>query len=588
MITAEKFMQAITREQLTEFIDGVFDHLQPEQLKILFSTLNPELNAVFSAMTTEPKAEEAEHDAVQIQSNSKISEKWYSLAGDIETIIEEVGDEEGNYASQEHHWEQPCFDEYSLSSDLDEVFTKMLPLLKHCFDNELESKDYFRTIIADINDAIGGYPEWFGAEYNEFCFDKAGSECLLYWNWLNRESITQFIDVTLADFKQQPLTSKFTPTCFINEPLATLKELYHALSNKLSAEILNAPKSFWHPIYHLTQGVADRKSFLKSSAALMGDNWQYGITVYEELMQNGEFKQAEHYCARTVAECFRQNAYGEDFNTNFATTIYPIHSQLAAEADQLDKVFADWNSLCHSLQLDDKLWAIAVQQQFYRNPNDWSQILQLFTELHSTPFFTAYLADLKYYVSHKIISDYSDKTSTWIASIVDFALDNQADVCMKQLIDWLYNLRLTTNGNYLYQQLFYLSKYSFDLDAMPNYPVLTRSLQQNIRSYYGCSYNNSEDNLKPWVKFIQFYIQQLDLATLQQQLLQVWQREICKIVPDLTVTDGRYEEHAKWLALAMELNPKPATNILNKWRNIHRLKRNLWTSLAAYGIKKKV
>ena len=72
---------------------------------------------------------------------------------------------------------EPEFDEYSLSRDLDEVFAKMLPLLKHCFDNELEEENYFSAIIENIDDVIGNYPEYFCAdEYNDFEIDKAGSE----------------------------------------------------------------------------------------------------------------------------------------------------------------------------------------------------------------------------------------------------------------------------------------------------------------------------------------------------------------------------------------------------------------------------
>ena len=48
-------------------------------------------------------------------------EYWSSLWRNYDDIISEVGDEEGKYAVQDHHWEEPYFDGGSLALDLEPI-----------------------------------------------------------------------------------------------------------------------------------------------------------------------------------------------------------------------------------------------------------------------------------------------------------------------------------------------------------------------------------------------------------------------------------------------------------------------------------
>ena len=577
-----QFINAITQEQLTQLIDGLFNQLPPEQLQSLLAAVDPELQQIFNELTVAAESTADEMDTATLpKSIDKVSEEWDSLSGKIDDIIFELGDEEGDYAIQEHHWEQPYFDEDEASEDLDKVFTKMIPLLKHCYQHELMDENFFRELIDEIQNAIAEYPEFFGAECNDFAIGSAGSECLLYWNWLNRSSIEQFIDSSSADFKKLPLTQSFTPSCFADEQQTTLKELYQILPKKLSNELLNDVSTFWHTIYHLTQGATDRKSFLKASAELINQNWQYGITVYEDFMQHSEFKQAETYCQRTIAEAFRQHSYS-DFNTNFTQAIFAIHCQLYDEV-KLHKIFTDWKTLSQQAGLEDNLPAINIQEQFYLNADDCQTILQCFKELQSSQYFSTYMQEWALHITRKIISSYTSTRAVWIAAIVKFAIDHNQTAAMTHISAWLEELKLKNNRDNNYTQFFYLSRYCFDHNSLSNYPLLHKLVQKEELNIF---YDSRAE--KPWVVFIKPLLQQLDITLLQQQLLKLWTDNICKFVPELTVTNGKYADHAKWLALALELHPKAAGKILQQWRNKHHLKRNLWQELATYGITKKV
>jgi hypothetical protein len=580
MNIATQFINAITQEQLTQLIDGLFYQLPPEQLQALLAAVDPELEQIFTKLTILDELDD-DIDATAIpKSIDKISEEWASLSCNINAIIFEIEDDEGDYISQEYHWEQPYFNESQAQEDLDKIFSKMLPLLKHCYQHELADKDYFRELIDEIKNAIDDYPEWFGIEYSDFAIGAAGSECLLYWNWLNRDSIEQFIESSITDFNTIPLTTSFTSSFFANEEQLVLKELYQILPQKLSDNTLNDVNSFWHPIYHLAQSATDRKSFLKVSADLMNQNWQYGITVYEDFMQNSEFKQAEIYCQRTIAEAFRQNSHG-DFNANFTQTIFAIHCIEGAEL-KLNNIFADWKILSQQTGLDKNLPAINIQEQFYHNPNDCQTILQLFKQLKNSPLFSAYMSEWKLHITKNIISPYSSASANWIDCITDFAIDNNRANCMQQLYNYLEQVKLKTNCDASYKQLFYLTQHALDNSSLQNYPNLQKLLQQDQLNIF---YDVRTE--KPWVIFITQLLQQLEIKDIQQQLLQLWKKNICNLVPKLTITNGKYKEHAQWLAIAMELNPQRATEILQQWRNEHHLKRNLWSSLATYGITKK-
>ena len=117
----------------------------------------------------------------QLTSLQRTMDYWSSLWRNYDDIISEVGDEEGKYAVQDHHWEEPYFDGGSLALDLEPIANDMLTLMADVYD-EVDDPDLFLKALEEIDDQIGSYPEWMGADHGEPCvLEEKLTQCLLKW-----------------------------------------------------------------------------------------------------------------------------------------------------------------------------------------------------------------------------------------------------------------------------------------------------------------------------------------------------------------------------------------------------------------------
>ncbi|RLC25309.1 MAG: hypothetical protein DRH21_04190 [Deltaproteobacteria bacterium] len=117
-----RLMEALTKDQIAHMLDAIFDLWGSRKIDDLLHKLNKDVAATLSRLVFSQTASPEE-----IISDEKYREEWEQLWDEWHEIIYEVGDEEGRYAEQEHHWEAPYFDGYSLADDLDKVAEKILP-----------------------------------------------------------------------------------------------------------------------------------------------------------------------------------------------------------------------------------------------------------------------------------------------------------------------------------------------------------------------------------------------------------------------------------------------------------------------------
>ena len=133
-----------------------------------FEKKDPDMATTVKKILTIKKDSASRGKIKPLASLQRTMEHWRSLWRNWEDVLSEVGDEDGKYAVQDHHWEPPYFDGWSLASDLEPIAEDMLSLIEDVYD-EVDNPDLFSEALEEIDDQIGSYPEWMGAEHGEPC-----------------------------------------------------------------------------------------------------------------------------------------------------------------------------------------------------------------------------------------------------------------------------------------------------------------------------------------------------------------------------------------------------------------------------------
>jgi len=121
-------------------------------------------------------------------SHKRTMEYWNSLWRHWHEILVDVGNEEGKYAVQDHHWEEPYFDGPHFASDLEPIARDMLGLIDDVYVS-VGDPELFVEALEDIEAGIASYPEWMGVEYGEPCeLENYTTRCVLRWLWLGLQN----------------------------------------------------------------------------------------------------------------------------------------------------------------------------------------------------------------------------------------------------------------------------------------------------------------------------------------------------------------------------------------------------------------
>ncbi|HBM17130.1 MAG TPA: hypothetical protein DD381_12420 [Lentisphaeria bacterium] len=592
MDIAQKFIDGITSEQLTEFINSVFSTVDEKMRKAIFDKIDKNIEALYRQIASDKKNNTPPVIGVA-STDEKFKENFEDIQSELNSSIMELGNEEGKYVLQEHHWETPEFYASEFADDIDKVFTKMLPLLNKVYDLKLIENNYFTDLLDEIKDGINEYPEWMGAEYSEFVLEKKGLECILKWNWLKKNSIKDFITDTQKDLSNKFCTLRFSQSFLSGESEEDLKKLYAELctfkqSSSDWQKKFEDANSIWHDILHTTEKAANKEAFLKTSVDMISQKWEYGIPVYENHLELQQYKEAEQYCEKTIIEFFRQGTTYNRPNYTIEKTLFATH--IKEKDERINKLFTDWEILCNKLNLPLKLKAIKIQHQFYLTPANWPKLKNVFLENKETPYFEAYVNEWKNHVVKNLLQIYTSSliTENWLGWLIDFILSENSNEFISMTTEWLNTpfTKKTKNEKYSenYFLLLLLTRDIFiDTTELASYPVFTKLIISS--SMDSLSFFELQENM--FKQYRLSALKQANAALLKDTITESWKKNIhCFIPHPENVCKADYFEHAKWLAIARELNGKTYEQYYNNWKIAHRQRINLWRELGKYSIYK--
>ncbi len=243
-------------------------------------------------------------------SHKRTMEYWNSLWRHWHEVLADVGNEEGKYAVQDHHWEEPYFGGSFFASDLEPIARDMLGLIDDVYPS-VDDPELFVEALESIEASIASYPEWMGAEYGEPCeLEKYATRCVLKWLWsgLQHESrsgicLLEKIYEIEQSYKLVYMNQIALVDFFVNLPADSCREIYDYLSNDETHETdLNGFYSPWHQINHAYKSRIDSSKHLETCRNHLDQNWQYGRPLIDDAIKRKEFQEAEQWLARLTSD----------------------------------------------------------------------------------------------------------------------------------------------------------------------------------------------------------------------------------------------------------------------------------------------
>lgn len=584
----QRINKALTCEQTDKLLTAFFSSLSGEQIAELLASLSSDTAETISKLIA---PENRKSGSRQANSTAKNIEIWNDLWEKWHEIVADVGEEEGRYAYQENHWEPPCFDGSALADDLDKIAEKMLPLLDTIHETGYTDPDIFAAAIDEIEDQVKLYPEWMSDfDHEEIYVKKNVTRCVLQWEKLHSESTTEFVKrlATLQnEWHCQLDNNAFIDFCDCL-PDVEKREVYdHITENSQETfwqKTLDSTWSAWHHVYHSLSQLLDQGAYLENCARLLQKNWRYGLPVIDELMQKGEDAKAEETISQTVGSYI--NSYGKRKWAIESTLLINALAYGYGEPEEtLCEVLEKWLSISERGRRDEKVAALKFQLAAYRNPYDWEEIATVYHEISqqsSTDLAEKLFNQWKFYVVTDTFGlnfgDQDNSQDCWLRWLVDLGTDKKKNGAWfsKQVEKWLGKIRKTRLSLSRFQQkaFFLLTKDVLELSGdKENFVNLYKIVGQ-----WGYS-GRPADNAR------QLLLKKMQISEFIPSLLATWCEVIERFMPDPAKNHkSRYDEHARWLAAAYELDKKGYQRVVNRWKSDHQRRRNLWKALQEHDL----
>ena len=229
--------------------------------------------------------------------------------------------------------------------------------------------------------------------------------------------------------------------------------------------------------------------------------------------------------------------------------------------------------------------ALQFQLVTYASPYHWDTVAKCFRDFNRPPFSQTAArlgGQWKDYVLHAQLDWGAARRGIlddcWVMWLLDVSLDEAADGARftSKANEWLRSL-LKVPGAQLKGQQDLLSMLTCDL--MGFHEVLQakyRRLSEAIcRPGGDCESHYKQTGLA----------EEVEADQLTPLVIQCWKNHAVHLVPDPGQAENSvYTRHARWLAALNELDPSACRTLINRWKEVHKRRRNLWKAIHEHGL----
>jgi len=580
-------LESLTKDQIARLLDVVFSIVDINQYMERFKEADPDMAGTVKRILKMGHDKSRKTPVVQLASDQRTVEYWNSLWSHWDSLVSEVGEEEGKYAVQDPHWEPPYFDGSALANDLDRIAVDMLRLIDEVYDM-VDNPDLFSEALEDIDSNISLYPEWMGVEYGEgFTLEASATHCVLKWLWLSSRNDARpgkvFLDKVYEIEGLCSMVDLEKNTCvdfFAKLPDEICREIYGCFKDDERRDNLENVYSSWHGINHLYEERFDSGRYLETCRKHLASSWRYGRPLIDDAISQGDYQKAESLLEKTFSSYLR---LGDK------ATWYPEKSLLLderlyfheANGEDVSGLLELWANISRELGNAKRRVASELQTVMFRAPEDWNAVIgehkrQSNPEVKNTidPLFAHWQTEMaRRSVCH--VMDAPVSSDTWIHWLIEAELDVTAKRgwFMEKLNEWLVHLREDRNAFQKQWSLFAQLTKDMSESSKFNkqYPtffrvVLPEDPGASLLGKARCS-----------------ALQDMGTGSCLSTAMEVWKDRLRYIVPDpAEAHKSDYTHHAQWMKSLYELSPDAYNGMLAQWQEKHKRRRNLWRDMMAH------
>jgi hypothetical protein len=585
----QMLVESLTQEQVAALLTVVSSSNDLSLYMEKFEETDPDMASVVKRILDPGSDSGGGPKAGPPVSLKRTMEHWESLWQDFYDVISDVGEEEGTYAIQDHHWEPPYFDGSSLACDLEPIAEKMLSMMDEVYET-VDDPGLFHHALGEINDQILSYPEWMGAEHGEPCtLEEKMTQCALTWLWLEAKGKPDegrtFAEkvLELGDLLEMvELDPESLARFFLDLPDAACRAIYEFLKMGDQRADLDNAYSAWHRIKHMYEARFDSDKYLESCKKHLPKNWRYGLPLVEDAIVHRNYALAESMLIETFSSYLGENRKGNWLPEN---SLLPTERRnlLSEGEEEIATLLKNWADVAKRLKNTGRHSAALFQAVTFDGSGEWDVILRTYQRLSKgaarktlAPLFEQWKNEMAarsypYYLDSPKVSD------TWIHWLIEAMLDEKkgGETFLTRMAEWLSDLEKDSKA--FKQQWLWLAVFTRDL---PN----SEKIKTPYPSFWETAISESDYGGDLAVSRRKG-LRRMKAGSCLATVLEVWKKQMKGIIPDpVNAHHSRYTECARWAEALFELNKDGYHALMAQWRKKHHRRRNLWRDLKAVNL----
>jgi len=594
----DHILGALTQQEIADLFDALFQVLSSDIRDKALGQLPPDTRQTVQNILHPPEpAVDTKTTEAKPASMARLEQTWSELWNEWYGIVEEAAQEEGEYMTQEAHWEPPYFDNTAFIGDLEKIAVKMRSLLQTAFQNGFSPDTGFADELLGVEEEISGaLPEWIEI-VDGFYLEKNLTACLLEWEWLmamdeeqdafafaqrileweNRFSFVTLERNILVDFFTQ-LSEEDQQTVF--EGLTRQKD------TPLWKESLENIHSHWHALYmqYVDQYAPER--YLDNLRTTIPQQWENGLPVIEDLLAKEDYQETLTVIEETLDTLlrFHRGTSWTPETSLLCTIAYGLHHG----DDTLENhktLLQYYQQTADALGQAQRVHALEIQIIAFDHFSDWGMMFKAFEEVPAPEkirqaLFQSWRDDIIQRARPGSWGFGSAKTdeSCWLHWLIESISDTQKGPpwFQQRITQWLAHVpgeRRSLGEDYALLRLLTNDLMEMDDRAKNRHP---RFRQVVLRP---------EELSTPDSASRQEYLKQYAPDDLLDRTMTYWKEHLHNFVPKPEMAaNSVYTEHARWMAALKELAPRSYEALLDTWRVDHRRRRNLWAAMENMGL----
>ncbi len=585
----QMLVKSLTLEQIAGLLTVISSSSDFNLYMEKFEATDPDMAAAVKRILALGSDSKDRPKTKPLASLKRTMEYWGSLWQRYDDIISEVGDEDGRYAVEDHHWEPPYFDGSSLAYDLEPIAEKMLTIMEEVYD-EVNDPDLFHNALEEIDVQIGAYPEWMGAEHGEPCvLEEKMTQCVLKWLWLSSKKGTDrgeiFVEQVLEFenvFEMVELESKALVGFLVELSESACRGIYEFLKMGDHRADLDNTYSAWHQIKHEYEARFDSDSYLESCQKHLPKNWRYGLPLVDDAISQKNHQLAESLLIKTFSSYL-----GGDRKKKWL----PESSLLLTECrtffpegdEDITSLLKTWADVAKRLKNKGRCAAAQFQAVTFDDSEKWDMVLKTYQRLSKgvmqkklAPLFTQWKNEMAAR-SYPYFLDSPKVMDTWIHWLIEALLDEKKNggKFLNKVAGWLSDLE--KHPKVLKQQWLWLGLFTRDL---PN--------SEKIKTKYPSFWKTvlpEDDSGGDLANSRRKGLRKMKAGSYLTDVLEIWKKHLRRIIPDpANAHKSNYEEYACWAEALFEINKDEYYALMAQWRRKHNRRRNLWRDLKAMNL----